>query len=1052
MSVINASSALSDAAVRAAIPALQTQVTRDVSPVWGTDASLVFVPAGMPPVAGSWWLVVLDNSDSAGALGYHDLTDEGLPLGKAFAGADLQLGYQWTVTLSHELVEMLADPDINLTVFMQPKSSTGKLVMREVCDPCEADTYAYPIENILVADFVFPEWFQGFRPPKSAQFDLRKQIDRPLQVLPGGYIGIFDIAAGTGWQQISAPERLDLLDEEAVKQAMAASGQDRYDLRPRTGSRRERRRTPRAQWLKSKPVVLGPLLRRSEGRVSGGVWTGRSTRAWSFESFISASKATEQRSQTNAGSEEGGSMMQQQQPSSEMPSGDMSAQGKMPAAQIASGMPAGDMGAGGGGVGGEPPSGQQRVLVEIRVPRGQPGAAMEAATGLNVPGLQVDRSYQPVPVTPHPEHAAQLEAAGQEVYVVRGVVDQSQMEQLRANPSVVRVYLDTPIAPFMGVVAPEKISLVTPTPAAGVCPIPPCDCSPGTAHGTLADVATYLGADQIWAAGNRGDGIVVGIVDGGISAQGRTAGGVIPNVIGGSLPDWGTVVMWGGHGNMTSTDALGIAPNAHVYDIRIAGGATIGDVISNALAGYQWAINQHRTDGTPQVLSNSWGIFQQAWDPVYATDPTHVFTRKVVEAINEGILVLFAAGNCGDTCPDGRCGSDAGPGQDIWGANGHPDVITVGAVNRDEQFVGYSSEGPAALDPHKPDFCSITHFQGFFPSDSGTSAATPVAAGVVALLKKGSPALTQNAAKQALMQTAKDIGPPGWDQYSGAGIIRAKAAYDLVAHPAAWSGWEDLGGIITAGPAAASWQLNRLDCFVKGTDNAMWHKWWAGAGWSGWESLGGVIDNAPAAVSWNPNRIDCFVRGMDNAMWHKWWDGGAWRGWESLGGIITEGPAVASWAPNRLDCFVKGTDNGLWHKWWDGAGWRGWETLGGVIDGAPAAVSWGPNRIDVFARGMDNAMWHRWWDGAAWRGWESLGGIITAGPAVSSWAPNRLDCFVKGSDNAVWHKWWDGGAWRGWESLGGVIDGQPGAVSWGPNRIDIFVRGMNNHMWHKWWG
>jgi hypothetical protein len=58
--------------------------------------------------------------------------------------------------------------------------------------------------------------------------------------------------------------------------------------------------------------------------------------------------------------------------------------------------------------------------------------------------------------------------------------------------------------------------------------------------------------------------------------------------------------------------------------------------------------------------------------------------------------------------------------------------------------------------------------------------------------------------------------------------------------------------------------------FVKGSDNALWHKWFDG-GWSGWESLGGVIDNTPAAVSWSLSRIDCFARGMDNAMWHRWW-------------------------------------------------------------------------------------------------------------------------------------------------------------------------------------
>jgi hypothetical protein len=86
-----------------------------------------------------------------------------------------------------------------------------------------------------------------------------------------------------------------------------------------------------------------------------------------------------------------------------------------------------------------------------------------------------------------------------------------------------------------------------------------------------------------------------------------------------------------------------------------------------------------------------------------------------------------------------------------------------------------------------------------------------------------------------------------------------------------WHGWEDLGGIITAGPAVSSWGLNRLDCFVKGADNAMYHKWWNGSAWSGWENLGGIIDNAPAAVSWGPNRIDCFARGMNNHMFHKWW-------------------------------------------------------------------------------------------------------------------------------------------------------------------------------------
>ena|SRR5713226_3199460 len=94
VAVWNQSTVLKDADVRAAIPALQTQVHRDFAPVWGIDADLAFVPKAQHPTAGSWWLVVADNSDVAGALGYHELTQEGLPLGFVFAGTDQQHGLQ----------------------------------------------------------------------------------------------------------------------------------------------------------------------------------------------------------------------------------------------------------------------------------------------------------------------------------------------------------------------------------------------------------------------------------------------------------------------------------------------------------------------------------------------------------------------------------------------------------------------------------------------------------------------------------------------------------------------------------------------------------------------------------------------------------------------------------------------------------------------------------------------------------------------------------------------------------------------------------------------
>ncbi|HZC80161.1 MAG TPA: hypothetical protein VE222_00330 [Nitrospiraceae bacterium] len=234
VAVINASTVLRDSVVNAAVPALQTQVHRDFAPAWGIDADLTFVPKGATPPSGSWWLTLLDSSDQAGALGYHDLTNAGLPMGKVFAGSDLNLGYQWTVTASHELLEMLADPDINLTAFVESSDTSGVLYAYEVCDACEADEFGYRIDGTQVSDFVYPAWFESFRTEGSTQFDYRKRIKKPFELLKGGYIGVYDVKAGGGWHQITA-ER----------------GPYRYVMRPDIGSRRERRRTPRYQWLKS---------------------------------------------------------------------------------------------------------------------------------------------------------------------------------------------------------------------------------------------------------------------------------------------------------------------------------------------------------------------------------------------------------------------------------------------------------------------------------------------------------------------------------------------------------------------------------------------------------------------------------------------------------------------------------------------------------------------------------------------------------------------------------------------------------------------------------
>ena len=169
--------------------------------------------------------------------------------------------------------------------------------------------------------------------------------------------------------------------------------------------------------------------------------------------------------------------------------------------------------------------------------------------------------------------------------------------EIEAAPDVVKIWSDGRIAPFGGLTEDVAVlGLDLPrrgdAPAFEVlegmaaCPIGTCDCSPGTPKGTIADVASYLGVDQIWAAGHKGEGIVVGVVDGGIRAAGRPIkpgeGGPTARPRHRRLADrelGNDGRAWGDHGMMCWTDVLGMAPKAQIYDMRISDGDALSDAL-----------------------------------------------------------------------------------------------------------------------------------------------------------------------------------------------------------------------------------------------------------------------------------------------------------------------------------------------------------------------------------------------------------------------------------------------------------------------------------------
>lgn len=205
--IANRSTVLADDSVRAATAALQKQVIREFADAWGAGAEVTFAEPGTAPSPGTWQLIILDDTDQAGALGYHDLpqTAGGLPIGFVFAKTDQQFGLSWTVTASHELLEMLADPWIEKVALHQIGDTGALLYSYEVCDACEDDGFGYEIDGVRVSDFVYPSWFQDWRQSNSTKFDQAGAIKAPFALASGGYISTF--TPGQGWQQINAPSR-----------------------------------------------------------------------------------------------------------------------------------------------------------------------------------------------------------------------------------------------------------------------------------------------------------------------------------------------------------------------------------------------------------------------------------------------------------------------------------------------------------------------------------------------------------------------------------------------------------------------------------------------------------------------------------------------------------------------------------------------------------------------------------------------------------------------------------------------------------------------------
>lgn len=365
--------------------------------------------------------------------------------------------------------------------------------------------------------------------------------------------------------------------------------------------------------------------------------------------------------------------------------------------------------------------------------------------------------------------------AEEATYLVRGEADEDHIQTLVDDQEVLGVYADV------------QIQSIT------ACPSGP--------RGTTADVERLLHTDRMHSCGMDGSGVTVAIVDSGINLAHMIRKGKDIDLdeqnswVPSSTMRPGEAPV--GHGTMCAFDAAIAAPNATYLDIQLLrsrrrGRSAMEGLLSDAVSAYSHLLNYMAASTEPGenrslVVNNSWGMYHPSWDlPAghpgnYSDNPNHPFNRIVTSLERAGADILFAAGNCGSDCPSSRCRGITD--NSIYGANGHPAVLCVAGVDVNKRRIGYSTQGPGRLSLNKPDISGYTHFSGsgVHAADSGTSAATPVVAGVVAALRSkrpyvpGNPASTPLAIRNLMRSTAEDLGTEGYDFDHGFGVVNGKA-------------------------------------------------------------------------------------------------------------------------------------------------------------------------------------------------------------------------------------------------------------------------------------
>ena len=383
-------------------------------------------------------------------------------------------------------------------------------------------------------------------------------------------------------------------------------------------------------------------------------------------------------------------------------------------------------------------------------------------------------------------------------------------------------------------------------------------------------VAAVTGADELHKAGITGAGIDIALIDTGVSPVpgiGPVLNG--PDLsfdaqISGGLP----YVDAYGHGthlagiiNGSGNGVNGIAPGARIVNVKT--GSTNGAVdVVQVLAAIDWVVQHAHDPGLNiRVIALAYGT--DSLQP-YTIDPL-AYGAEV--AWRKGIVVVAAAGNTGQTAvslndPAIDPYVIAVGASDAHGtySTGDDTVAPFSATGNDSRRVDVVAPGRSVVSLRVPNsYVDVTHPEGREPDGllrgSGTSQATAVVAGSVALMLQDRPSLTPDQVKWALRKTAKSL--PGSDGAAqGAGEIDVRRASQRNVSNATAQAWPTSTGTGSLEAARGSLHVSLGGVTLEGEIDIFGNPWngvsWSGVSWSGVSWSGGQwLGVSWSGVSWS---------------------------------------------------------------------------------------------------------------------------------------------------------------------------------------------------------